>query len=244
MAPHSPHAADARGRDATTSQDIHAGPRQLLDAMADSEIKSDDGRPELESPVFTVCTLNVGGRNTNSFEFEMRGDLTELGEAWGERYQQANSCLSESGPSTVQGLEKAVDAAYAQMASEPRSTESVVTSLLNDDTWEKALERVTRDCPMLFNACNLASLRVGRPAPLEMPENLLKFEANVEDTCQAQFFGAWLRWLHSTNNEDWAAWSKRSKKYSVSLGDAVAGLLIFDAMCFEALRRMYPSSGS
>ena len=109
-----------------------------------AEIKSDDGRPELESPVFTVCTLNVGGRNTNSFEFEMRGDLTELGEAWGERYQQANSCLSESGPSTVQGLEKAVDAAYAQMASEPRSTESVVTSLLNDDTWEKALERVTR----------------------------------------------------------------------------------------------------
>jgi len=77
-----------------------------------------------------------------------------------------------------------------------------------------------------------------------MPENLLKFEANVEDTCQAQFFGAWLRWLHSTSNDDWAAWSKRSKKYSVSLGDAVAGLLIFDAMCFEALRRMYPTSES
>ena len=49
----------------------------------ESEAKSDDGRPELESPVFTVCTLNVGGRNTNSFEFEMRGDLTELGETLG-----------------------------------------------------------------------------------------------------------------------------------------------------------------
>ena len=212
--------------------------------MADSEMKSDDGRPELESPVFTVCTLNVGGRNTNSFEFEMRGDLTELGEQWGQRFAKANACLAETGPSQCQGLERAVDAAYAQMASEPRSTESVVTSLLNDATWEQALERVTRDCPMLFNACNLASLRVGRPAPLEMPENLLKFEANVEDDSVQQFFGAWLRWLHSTNNEDWAAWSKRAKKYSVSLGDAVAGLLIFDAMCFEALRRMYPSSES
>ena len=51
--------------------------------MADSEMKSDDGRPELESPVFTVCTLNVGGRNTNSFEFEMRCGLTELGETLG-----------------------------------------------------------------------------------------------------------------------------------------------------------------
>ena len=102
--------------------------------------------------------------------------MLRAGEQWGQRYQQANSCLSESGPSTVPGLERAVDAAYAQMASEPRSTESIVTSLLNDSTWEQALERVTRDCPMLFNACNLASLRVGRPAPLEMPENLLKFE--------------------------------------------------------------------
>ena len=148
--------------------------------MADSEMKSDDGRPELESPVFTVCTLNVGGRNTNSFEFEMRGDLTELGEQWGQRFAKANACLAETGPSQCQGLERAVDAAYAQMASEPRSTESVVTALLNDATWEQALERVTRDCPMLFNACNLASLRVGRPAPLEMPENLLKFEANAK----------------------------------------------------------------
>ena len=137
-----------------------------------------------------------------------------------------------------------MDAAYAQMASEPRSTESIVTAVLNDATWEQALERVTRDCPMLFNACNLASLRVGRPAPLEMPENLLKFEANVEDDSVQQFFGAWLRWLHSTSDQDWAAWSKRAKKYAVSLGDAVAGLLIFDAMCFEALRRMYPSSES
>jgi hypothetical protein len=50
--------------------------------------------------------------------------------------------------------------------------------------------------------------------------------------------------LHSTSDQDWAAWSKRAKKYAVSLGDAVAGLLIFDAMCFEALRRMYPSSES
>ena len=69
-------------------------------------------------------------------------------------------------------------------------------------------------------------------------------QANVEDDSVQQFFGAWLRWLHSTSDQDWAAWSKRAKKYAVSLGDAVAGLLIFDAMCFEALRRMYPSSES
>ena len=143
------------------------------------EIKSDDGRPELESPVFTVCTLNVGGRNTNSFEFEMRGDLTALGEQWGQRFAKANACLAEAGTSQP-GLSAPSTRPYAQIGVD-RDTESVVTSLLNDATWEQALERVTRDCPMLFNACNLASLRVGRPAPLEMPENLLKFEANVED---------------------------------------------------------------
>ena len=204
---------------------------------------SDDGRPELESPVFTVCTLNVGGRNTNSFEFEMRGDRTSLGERWGELYERANAGLAEGGPATCDGLEEAIDAAYTTIASEPRSTESVVTSLLTEGTWEAALERVKSESPMLFNACNLASLRVGRPAPLEMPKNLLKrLPEEEEGDATAQFFEAWLAWLHSTSSEDWSAWAKRAKKYHVSLGDAVAGLLIFDSMCFEALKRMYPSS--
>jgi len=204
---------------------------------------SDDGRPELESPVFTVCTLNVGGRNTNSFEFEMRGDRTALGERWGELYERANAGLAEGGPATCDGLEETIDAAYTTIALEPRSTESVVTSLLAEATWEAALDRVKSESPMLFNACNLASLRVGRPAPLEMPENLLKrLPEEEQGNATAQFFEAWLAWLHSTSSEDWAAWAKRAKKYHVSLGDAVAGLLIFDSMCFEALKRMYPSS--
>ena len=51
-----------------------------------SDVTEDDLSLESTSPAFRVCTLNIGGRNTNSFEFEMRGDATQLGTRWGELF--------------------------------------------------------------------------------------------------------------------------------------------------------------
>ena len=35
-------------------------------------------------PPFHALTLNVGGLNKNSFEFETKGDATQLGKRWAE----------------------------------------------------------------------------------------------------------------------------------------------------------------
>ena len=114
-------------------------------------------------------------------------------------------------------------------------------------SWEDVQREVLSTCPMLFNACNLASLRAGRPAPLEMPENLLertRDAANDGAGATVAFQAVWLAWLAGTSEADRAAWTKRAKKYGVSLGDAVAGLLVFDSMCFEVLKHMYaPEKG-
>ena len=50
---------------------------------------------------------------------------------------------------------------------------------------------------------------------------------------------AWLGWLRATSEADREGWAKRAKKNNVSVGDAVAGLLIFDSMCLAALECMY-----
>ena len=172
--------------------------------------------PELESPVFTVCTLNVGGRNTNSFEFEMRGDLTELFEQWGQQFGEC--LLGGVGACTV-----------------PRAGASRRRGLrpdgLGTEKHGKCRYIIAERCDVgtssgesharLSHALQRLQFGVaagGATGSTGNAENLLlgnaKFEANVEDDSVAQFFGAWLRWLHSTSDQDWAAWSKRAKKYA------------------------------
>ena len=82
-------------------------------------------------------------------------------------------------------------------------------------SWEDVQREVLSTCPMLFNACNLASLRAGRPAPLEMPENLLertRDAANDGAGATVAFQAVWLAWLAGTSEADRAAWTKRAKK--------------------------------
>jgi len=212
-----------------------------------SDVTEDDLSLESTSPAFRVCTLNIGGRNTNSFEFEMRGDATQLGTRWGELFGRANAFLAEHGPASCPGLEAAVDTAVVAVAPEPRPGAGILAKVLAAASWEDVQREVLSTCPMLFNACNLASLRAGRPAPLEMPENLLertRDAANDGAGATVAFQAVWLAWLAGTSEADRAAWTKRAKKYGVSLGDAVAGLLVFDSMCFEVLKHMYaPEKG-
>ena len=85
-----------------------------------SDVTEADLSLESTSPAFRVFTLKIGGRNTNSFEFEMRGDATQLDTRWGELFGRANAFLAEHGPASCPGLEAAVDTAVVAVAPRAR----------------------------------------------------------------------------------------------------------------------------
>ncbi|KAJ1454167.1 hypothetical protein M885DRAFT_522336 [Pelagophyceae sp. CCMP2097] len=209
-----------------------------------------------EAPL-RVASLNVGGRNTNSFEFEMRGDSSPAALRWKALYSTARKCLDAQGPAHAAGLADAVDSAMRTVgASEDRCEGDLLSRALKAPTWTQAMRLVSAESSMLINACNLASLRDGRPSPMEMPENVEKLLSSkvgrnpngrrasepcflFNGTAFAEFFRVWLAWLVSVPPRSKCKWTERSQKYGVLLHDAVAAMLIFDSMCFQALVCMY-----
>ncbi|KAJ1448390.1 hypothetical protein M885DRAFT_590908 [Pelagophyceae sp. CCMP2097] len=205
------------------------------------------GKPEVS---FRVCTMNVGGRNTNSFEFEMRGDTTPAAVKWLELYATAKNVLNEKGPAGLPGLADAVDD-VVRLLEGSRVAGDILSRVLLAQNWTNAMEVIGDESNMLINACNLASLRDGRPAPLEMPENVVKLATVVKlppldpraspvpTDAFGEFARVWLRWLATVTPQQRGKWGKRASKYKVALSDAVAAMFLFDAMCFEALIYMY-----
>jgi len=198
---------------------------------------------------FRVCTINVGGRNTNSFEFEMRGDTTPAAVKWLQLYATAKMVLKEKGPAGIAGLDTAVDSAMREFDG-ARASSDILSRVLHSRNWTDAMTLIGDESNMLINACNLVSLRDGRPAPLEMPENVVKLAAPamlvkladaspVPPDAFGEFARVWLRWLGTVTPVQRAKWAKRALKYRVALCDAVAAMFVFDAMCFEALIYMY-----
>ena len=61
------------------------------DAGAVEVLVTDSAAPATAAPpgALRICTLNIGGRNTNSFEFLMAGDGSELGQRWKILYGQS-----------------------------------------------------------------------------------------------------------------------------------------------------------
>jgi len=199
--------------------------------------------PALQQVPFRVCTINVGGRNTNSFEFEMRGDTTPAAVKWLSLYGIAKKVLDERGPAGIPEMEGVVDEVL-RFCGGARGDRDILSRVLMSRSWTSAMSIIGDECNMMINACNLASLRDGRPAPLEMPENVVKLAAteSVSGAPQgafAEFSRVWLGWLASVTPSQRGKWAKRAAKYKVSLGDAVAAMFVFDAMCFEALIYMY-----
>ena len=73
--------------------------------------------PAVAAGALRVCTLNIGGRNTNSFEFLMAGDGSALAKQWHSKYDRAMRAVDERGPADHPGLAEAVAAVQAQPVS-------------------------------------------------------------------------------------------------------------------------------
>lgn len=118
---------------------------------------------------YHMCTLNVGGRNTNSFEFMMRGDHGPLAQRWEVLYGRAERTMCEKGPADVPSLAANLDAIAESVGGHGQGS-GVAERLLAYPTWAAMMGALQSERSMLLNALNLTTLRQGRPSPLEMPE--------------------------------------------------------------------------
>ena len=217
-----------------------AGPRQVVvDVRNNNSVRSasdlsDDAPPptSIEAGALRICTLNVGGRNTNSFEFLMAGDGSELGQRWSIMYETGMKAVASSGPGGVAGLSDAVAEVLA-LAGQP-GEDALIASLLKKETWSTLLKEAKEAMPKIFNALNMASLGAGRPSPLERPENVNPKIALLEQ---------WLAWLKETLPKQRAAWEERLRRKTLPpLPTCLAAMLLFDAMCAVAMQAMHASA--
>ena len=113
---------------------------------------------------------------------------------------------------------------------------SYVAGLLRAKTWATVYEQVRREKSGLFNALNLASLKVSRPSPLEAPIECGHLSSGEE------FFEAWIAWYQGIDDSVLPAadLQKKAEKKGLSVPDAFAGLLVFDMLCLAAARYMFP----
>ena len=177
-----------------------------------------------------ICTLNVGGRNTNSFEFQMAGDGSSLAQQWKRKHSLAMRVMGERGPSGFTGLREAVQFLEAELLG-VTERDPLIAALLEMPSWSAMLEEVGVREPKLFNAVNMASLAAGRPSPLERPGNV---------DVDAALFAQWHAWLRRVLPLERSTWQERiSRKSLPPLTSCLCALLIFDAMCADAVQAMY-----
>ena len=93
----------------------------------------------------------------------------------------------------------------------------------------------------LFNALNLATLQIGRPAVLEAPAICSHFQSAEE------YLLAWRAWYMEIDRSG-PFWQedagKSAAKKKLDLPSAFAGLLLFDLLCLSAARRMFADIGA
>ena len=113
-----------------------------------------------------------------------------------------------------------------------------MAGLLRAKTWATVYEQVRREKAGLFNALNLASLKVSRPSPLEAPIECGHLSSGEE------FFEAWIAWYKGIDESvlPTADLQKKADKKGLSVPDAFAGLLVFDMLCLAATRYMFPEN--
>lgn len=184
---------------------------------------------------FRICSMNIGGRNTNSFEFKMRGDNSSLGKQWAAQYDKAMKAMSSRGPRDLAGVDAQVDEIVRVIGAPPRGPDDMASKLLEQRNWNELAQFVNKNCLKLINACNLLTLKSGRPSPLEMPENIPIPEPGKEDG--DDFFNLWLRWI--TANPPDKSWSSKSDKAGLTVADCAVSMYLYDAMCMVALESMY-----
>ena len=111
-----------------------------------------------------------------------------------------------------------------------------MTGLFRAKTWATVYEQVRREKWGFFNALNLASLKVGRPSPLEAP-----IECGHLTSCE-DYLEAWLAWYMRIDESVLPAadLQKKAEKKELTVADAFAGILVFDMLCLAATRHMFP----
>ena len=124
----------------------------------------------------------------------------------------------------------------ARFVSPGGSDRSYVTGLFRAKTWATVYDQVRREKPGLFNALNLASLKVGRPSPLEAPVECGHLGSGEE------YLKAWIAWYNGIDESVLPAadLQKKAEKKGLSVPDAFAGLLAFDMLCLAAARYVFP----
>ena len=124
----------------------------------------------------------------------------------------------------------------ACLASPGESDRSYVTGLFRAKTWATVYDQVRRDNSGLFNALNLASLKVGRPSPREAPVECGHLGSGEE------YLKAWIAWYNGIDESVLPAadLQKKAEKKGLSVPDAFAGLLAFDMLCLAAARYVFP----
>ena len=235
MPPHTPPSSVAKKAE-------HSATAQRRVVVAMPALSEQDSNPapepftsESAAPVagaLRISTLNIGGRNTNSFEFLMAGDGSAIGQQWSVMYDAGMKAINDVGPAQTSGLADAVAEVLALAGDTDEA--ALIPSLMAKPTWAAVLAEATEAMPRVFNALNMASLGAGRPSPLERPDNVKPEIALLEQ---------WLAWLKVALPKHRPSWEDRIKRKTLpTLPTCLAAMLLFDTMCEVAVKAMYASA--
>lgn len=189
-----------------------------------------------------VLTLNVGGRNTNIYEFDMSAKETPLGKLWLQRRNYGMEFLATVGPSQ---LLKNLDSGFADALQNIQSKfgeKEVVTCgsawfntmLQESETWYGFLKALNDNVPRATTTLNILTLSNGRPSPLEAPENCV-LEESTPNTLH-EFIDVWQLWLEKI---DTGKWVSIANSKDLSLYTCVASMFVFDVMSFNVVLAMF-----
>ena len=110
------------------------------------------------------------------------------------------------------------------------------SGLLQQPTWARVYDQVRRENPGLFNALNLATLQLGRPASLEAPESCREYQDTLD------YIAGWRAWYTEIDRagEFWTQDApKKAAKHGLTVGTAFCGLFIFDLFCQQATKACF-----
>lgn len=170
---------------------------------------------------FRMATLNVGGRNTNPFEFVMSGDYTPLAARWTGLYERALVALKNRGPASMDGLQEAILEARRLLESDMN---------IEFESWEAMLDHYAHTQQQdLFTALNVKTLALDRPSVLENP-------ASICDGWNKAPFALWFEWVQKVDRTGWQA---LCAKKNVRLEDCLLALFVFDSCCYDVVTYMF-----
>lgn len=185
--------------------------------------------------MFEFVSLNVGNRNMNVYEFQQMNTKTQLNTLWTMRYYTAMNFMNTAGPQKESLMFLFLEEIRGELGD--AGDYEIVLRICNQPTWSEMYEVIKNECPHFVAALNVETLKAGRPAPLEQPENL--DVTRLADADQEMWFmELWREWLKDATR---TKWQKLAKTRNLSVVTAVSGLFVFDYMSKRLVEAMYSS---